>query len=55
MITITDQAVEKIKGITSVPEVNDLIAEKLFMLDKEKKLYYIKLIKRPHSVINQYA
>ena len=42
-------------NITSVPEVNDLIAEKLFMLDKAKKLNYIKLIQRPHSVINQYA
>jgi hypothetical protein len=40
---------------TSVSDVNQLIAEKLFVLDKSEKLNHIKLIQRPHSVINQYA
>jgi len=42
-------------NITSVPEVNNLIAQKLFDLDKAEKLNTADVINDPNSVFNKYT
>ena len=42
-------------NITSFPEVNNLIAQKLFAIDKAEKLNSADVIKDPNSVFNKYT
>jgi hypothetical protein len=41
--------------VTSVRDVNDLISQKLFALDKEVKLGTDEVKKDPNSVFNKYT
>jgi len=42
-------------NVTSVPDVNDLISQKLFALDKAGKLNTDEVINNPNSVFNKYT
>jgi len=42
-------------NITSIPEINDLIAQKLFVLDKKVKLNTNTVIKNPNTVFAKYT
>jgi hypothetical protein len=42
-------------NVTSVPDVNDLISQKLFALDKADKLNTDEVIKDPDNVFNKYT
>ena len=52
---LTDAQNKNKVNITSVPEVNNLIAQKIFVLDKEDKLNNPQTIYNPEKVINKYA
>ena len=52
---LTDAQNKNKVNITSVPEVNNLIAQKLFDLDKAEKLNTADVINDPNSVFNKYT